>query len=68
MLVKKTLIDDGYSTHTGTKDTITFIIKLCVMWIEVEMNFTFVLRMKKEFTKQMNDIKLIIEFVRQVKA
>lgn len=38
------------------------------MWIEVEMNFTFVLRMKKEFTKQMNDIKLIIEFVRQVKA
>lgn len=67
MLVKKTLIDDGYSTHTGTKDTITFIIKLCVMWIEVKMNFTFGW-MKKEFTKQMNDIKLIIEFVRQVKA
>ena len=52
MLVKKTLTDDGYSTHTGTKETITFIIKLCVMWIEIEMNFTFVLWMRKEFTKR----------------
>lgn len=32
----------GYSTHTGTEDTITFIIKLCGMCIAIEVNFTFV--------------------------
>lgn len=68
MLVKKTLIDDRYSTHTGVKDTITFKIKLYVVWIEIELNFSFVLWMKKEFTKPRNDIKLIREFLRQVQA
>ena len=52
MLGKETLTDDAYSTHIGTNDTITFIIKLQVMWIETEMNFTLVLWMNKESTEQ----------------
>lgn len=35
------------------------------MWIQTEINFTFVLWMNKEFTKPTNDKKLIIEFIKQ---
>lgn len=68
LLVKATLIDNGYSTHTGTKNTTAFTIRYYMMGLETEMIFSFLLWLVKEITKQTNDIKLMTEFLIQVKA